>query len=248
MPNPPQDGWMPDPTGRHQLRYRDPATHAWTDHVSDQGVQGRDAFQPAERPESPTSTFAPRGATMPAYEPAGPGAGVPGQPPPKKTWSRALAIGVAVGALVVGLILGAAAGGSSSDKTKTTTVTVAAGGKASPPAAKTVTVTTPAKTDTKTVTRTVTKTVKAASSGSAGGGTSGGSGKTFTGNGGKTIAPFTTDGGTLKWTNDGDIFQVFDIDNAFTINSQSHSGETYMEAGTYTLDVNALGNWTITVP
>ena len=36
--------WHPDPTGRHQLRYWD--ANAWTDHVSDNGVQGTDPVQP----------------------------------------------------------------------------------------------------------------------------------------------------------------------------------------------------------
>ena len=35
--------WYPDPTGRHQLRYWDGT--AWTDHVSDTGVQSTDALQ-----------------------------------------------------------------------------------------------------------------------------------------------------------------------------------------------------------
>ena len=36
--------WHPDPMGRHQLRYWD--GKAWTDHVSDNGVQGTDPLQP----------------------------------------------------------------------------------------------------------------------------------------------------------------------------------------------------------
>jgi uncharacterized protein YxjI len=36
--------WHPDPMGRHQLRYWDGA--AWTDHVSDNGVQAVDPLQP----------------------------------------------------------------------------------------------------------------------------------------------------------------------------------------------------------
>jgi len=72
--------------------------------------------------------------------------------------------------------------------------------------------------------------------------------KVFRGNGGKTIR-FRTGGGTLRWTNDGDIFQLFD--DAFTwsgVNSQAHSGNTYIPAGNYTVTVNALGYWTIRVP
>jgi hypothetical protein len=72
--------------------------------------------------------------------------------------------------------------------------------------------------------------------------------KVFEGNGGKTIR-FRTGGGTLRWTNDGDIFQLFD--DAFTwsgVNSQAHSGTTFIPAGSYTVIVNAIGNWTIRVP
>jgi len=36
--------WYPDPTNRHQLRYWNGS--AWTDHVSDNGVQGSDPVQP----------------------------------------------------------------------------------------------------------------------------------------------------------------------------------------------------------
>lgn len=36
-----QPSWLADPTGRHELRYWDGA--AWTESVSDSGVQGRDA-------------------------------------------------------------------------------------------------------------------------------------------------------------------------------------------------------------
>ena len=35
--------WHPDPMGRHQLRYWD--GKAWTDHVSDNGVQARDPLK-----------------------------------------------------------------------------------------------------------------------------------------------------------------------------------------------------------
>lgn len=39
-PPPPQPEWKPDPTGRHELRWWTGA--AWSDHVSDQGVQAVD--------------------------------------------------------------------------------------------------------------------------------------------------------------------------------------------------------------
>lgn len=104
----------------------------------------------------------------------------------------------------------------------------------------TVTVEGEGETITVTQTETVTETVKP--------GPKSAQPKVFEGNGGKTIR-FRTGGGNLRWTNDGDIFQLFD--DAFTwsgVNSQAHSGTTYIPAGSYTVTVNALGNWTIRVP
>lgn len=37
---PPPPAWLPDPTGRHEVRYWDGT--AWTEHVSDNGVQAND--------------------------------------------------------------------------------------------------------------------------------------------------------------------------------------------------------------
>jgi hypothetical protein len=147
----------------------------------------------------------------------------------------------AIGAAVVGLIVGVAAGGGESAKTKTETETVtqaSAGGDA-----KTVTVTTPGKT--RTVTRTKVKTVKSAAEATPAADSSSAS-KRFSGNGGKTLPPITIDEpSTLKWTNDGGIFQLFDDGFNVSVNSQGHSGETYIDPGTYKFDVNAMGNWTI---
>jgi hypothetical protein len=39
--------WYPDPTQRHQHRYWDGAK--WTDHVSDNGIQGSDAVNAPAR-------------------------------------------------------------------------------------------------------------------------------------------------------------------------------------------------------
>jgi hypothetical protein len=52
---------------------------------------------------------------------------------------------------------------------------------------------------------------------------------------------------TLKWTNDGDLFQIFEDSGTINVNSQASSGDTFVPAGTYTLDVNAIGSWTITI-
>jgi hypothetical protein len=164
-----------------------------------------------------------------------------------KQWFASLSTpkqyGVVFGAgLFVLILVSIAAGGGSAGTTKTVTV----GSKqASAPAEM--------KTVTNTVTVDHTKTVKAAapkpaptpqpvaSSGPSGA-------QTFTGNGGRKLKPFKIAApANLRWTNDGDIFQVFDIDNGVTINSQAHKGESYLESGTYTLDVNAIGTWTIRI-
>jgi hypothetical protein len=53
---------------------------------------------------------------------------------------------------------------------------------------------------------------------------------------------------TLEWTNDGDIFQMWDDGGGITVNSQGNSGNTAVSAGTYSgVYVNALGNWTIKI-
>jgi hypothetical protein len=78
---------------------------------------------------------------------------------------------------------------------------------------------------------------------------SGGSGKSFSGNGGKSLGTITiTEDSVLKWTNDDDIFQMWDDDFGFNVNSQGHSGDTALSPGTYkNVTVNAIGNWTIQI-
>ena len=61
-------GWNRDPYGRHEVRYYDGTS--WTEHVSDQGIQGIDP--PVGTPLPPPSSFAP----APSYAPA------PTFPPP----------------------------------------------------------------------------------------------------------------------------------------------------------------------
>ncbi len=75
------------------------------------------------------------------------------------------------------------------------------------------------------------------------------SGKRFTGNGAKNLGTLRiTVPSVLRWTNDGDIFQIFDDDLDLFVNSTAHSGDTAVEPGTYrNVEVNALGNWTITI-
>ena len=45
----------------------------------------------------------------------------------------------------------------------------------------------------------------------------------------------------------GDIFMVSDDNFDVSVNSQGHSGETSVPPGSYRLDVNAMGNWTIRI-
>jgi hypothetical protein len=71
----------------------------------------------------------------------------------------------------------------------------------------------------------------------------------YSGNGSKTIGRIKIpQDSTLRWTNDGDLFQIFDDSFGLFVNSQAHSGDTDAPAGSYPgVMVNALGNWTITI-
>jgi len=70
----------------------------------------------------------------------------------------------------------------------------------------------------------------------------------FSGNGGKDLAPIhVAHDSTLFWTNDGDLFSLNDPDYNVSVNSQGHSGSTFVPAGTYRLSINAIGNWTISI-
>jgi hypothetical protein len=71
----------------------------------------------------------------------------------------------------------------------------------------------------------------------------------FSGNGGKSLPPFTVQrGSTLYWRAGGDIFQLFSSGIAGgSVNSQAGSGWTYLATGRYQYDVNAIGNWSIRV-
>jgi hypothetical protein len=68
----------------------------------------------------------------------------------------------------------------------------------------------------------------------------------FSGNGGKTMPPITlSKDSTLIWTADGGIFQIFEDELGVPVNSQASRGDTFVPAGTYTFQINAVGNWTI---
>jgi hypothetical protein len=76
-----------------------------------------------------------------------------------------------------------------------------------------------------------------------------GGGETFSGNGAKRLGTVTISAdSTVHWTHDGGIFQIFDDQNGFRINSQARSGDSHISAGAYNnVQVNALGNWTISI-
>jgi hypothetical protein len=73
--------------------------------------------------------------------------------------------------------------------------------------------------------------------------------RSFSGNGGKNLGTVhVPKDSTLRWTCDGDLFTVTDDTSGLFVNSQAHSGDSAVAAGTYTgVSVNALGNWTITI-
>ena len=79
--------------------------------------------------------------------------------------------------------------------------------------------------------------------------------KTFSGSGGKNTRPFTVSAGwEIQWDAKGDIFQLFlyKADGSMAgvpANQQgSGKGSSYQaKAGTYYLQVNAMGKWTIKI-
>jgi len=146
----------------------------------------------------------------------------------------------AVGVSVLVFVLGAAIGTSgSSSKSSTTTImrdhTVTVSGAA--PIASTVI-------ETQTVTHAVKVKPKPKPTAKK---------ISFSGNGGETLPVFVVGhDSTLRWTNDGAIFQIFDMNpndfGGIEVNSQAHSGSTAVSAGRYSkIEVNAIGNWTITI-
>lgn len=75
-------------------------------------------------------------------------------------------------------------------------------------------------------------------------------GPSFRGNGGKTLPPFSVAvPSTMRWIASGGVFQTFPAGTSVngSVNSQAASGWTYLPKGRYTLQVNAIGNWTIQV-
>lgn len=159
---------------------------------------------------------------------------------PKGAWgilSRGWKIGLgAAGAFLVILLVSLAAGGG--ETTTTVTERVAAAPAEAAPA--------------ETVTRTVTatRTVRApAAAAPAEPARPAARALEYSGNGSRNVGTITVaEDSTLRWTNDGDIFQIFDDGFGLSVNSQGASGETFVGAGSYTnVTVNAIGNWTITI-
>jgi Protein of unknown function (DUF2510) len=100
MPTSPP-GWYPDPNGAHQLRYFDGS--AWTEHVSDNGLQSVSPLAP-----TPTPTTA---ATV---SPAGMPSATPG--PNRRGRAKWVMGGVALVA-VAAVVIGVLASGGSDDNT-----------------------------------------------------------------------------------------------------------------------------------
>ena len=178
-------------------------------------------------PDEPTS------ADVPTSEPSD-------ASPKKPSWWRRNWKWFAGG--VIGFIIGAVAGGGGNSSTTTSTKTVAS--------VQTVTSTPGASVKTVTSTKTVTAAAPppaTSSTPTASGG--GASTQSFSGNGGKNLGTITVSKpSTLKWTNDGDLFQLSDADLSILVNSQAHSGDTAVDPGTYhKVEVNAIGNWTIKI-
>lgn len=76
-------------------------------------------------------------------------------------------------------------------------------------------------------------------------------GPVFSGNGDKLLPAFTVrEPSTLRWTTSGPIFQVFPRKKILmggSVNSTARSGATYLEPGTYWLEVNAYAVWSIRI-
>lgn len=145
----------------------------------------------------------------------------------KKAWFRRnwKAILAGVGAFIIGAIAGASGGGSTTAAPDTVTETV---------------------TQTTVETVTNTKTVRAARPKPPPPPPPAASARRFSGNGGKTLPPMTlADDSTLVWTATGGIFQIFEDNLGVPVNSQASHGETFVPAGRYTFQINAIGDWTI---
>lgn len=75
------------------------------------------------------------------------------------------------------------------------------------------------------------------------------SGYSFRGNGGKALPPIRiSQPSTLQWAANGGVFQIFSSGGlGGNVNSQASRGWTYLPAGRYQMQVNAIGSWAITI-
>ena len=72
---------------------------------------------------------------------------------------------------------------------------------------------------------------------------------TYTGSGGSKIRIVVSRSGDLHWTATGGVFQVWTLpDIDIWVNSQASSGRTFVSAGHYLIQVNAIGSWTLKTP
>ena len=99
--------------------------------------------------------------------------------------------------------------------------------------------------ETVTETQTVTETVKAQPKPPS-------SGRTFTGNGTKTIPPVVVrSGGNLRWRCPGNEygFSMNDEDFEFSVTSEANSGNTFLSPRTYRgVEISGFCDWTVTFP
>jgi hypothetical protein len=71
----------------------------------------------------------------------------------------------------------------------------------------------------------------------------------FYGFGSRYLPPFQlATPSTMVWKNSGEVFQTFSkgVDGA-NVNSAARNGATYLAPGSYRLNVNAIGTWTIRI-
>lgn len=101
-----------------------------------------------------------------------------------------------------------------------------------------------------TETVTVTETVKAKPKPKPA--STGDGGRTFTGNGTKTIPPVRVrTGGNLRWKCPGNEygFSIYDRDFELGVTSDANSGNTYVAPGTYQgVEISGFCDWTVTFP
>ena len=71
----------------------------------------------------------------------------------------------------------------------------------------------------------------------------------FVGFGSRYLPPFeVATPSTMVWKNTGEVFQTFSKGvDAANVNSAARNGATYIAPGSYRLNINAIGSWTIRI-